>query len=235
MKLAHISIETPIEFNDNKIISWVLENPQTYLSFTKELICQNQGDSGNFVLSNNLKTLKIDSDVEMIVGPFIISLNSKKITTMITKRLTKSVSENDYIVKFQEIAKLAKNFLTDLAMDSDIPIEIGELHEENLIKIADFKVAEAKTFYENLVNYISLILNLFRPKLLVLVDIKSYIPSTDFNDFIKFLEYEDVNVLFVDLLTNNTNKCNTQTYFMDSDRCEFIYPSGKIIDLTYND
>ena len=67
MKLAHVLLETPIDFKEERFVSWVFEDPQIYWSFVKELIGQTQGELGNFVLSNEMKTLKLETDAQVIV------------------------------------------------------------------------------------------------------------------------------------------------------------------------
>ena len=37
MKLAHIALENPIDFKDEKIIAWNIENSQIYYEFVKEI------------------------------------------------------------------------------------------------------------------------------------------------------------------------------------------------------
>ena len=73
------------------------------------------------------------------------------------------------------------------------------------------------------------------PKLLILVDVKRYLNHDELKELIKFLMYEDVDVLFVDLLIQNLSSCSTRTYFMDSDRCEFEFDDGGKIDFSFND
>lgn len=235
MKLAHISLENPIDFKDDRIISWVIEDPKIYWVFIKELMSQIQGEIGDFVLSNKEKTLKLESDAQIVVGPFDISFESKKISTLITKKLLKTATEGDYFSKLQEIKNLTSSFLKELISDADLPVSIDDISDDNLIKSVEIKFPENKIFLENLCAYLSLILNLCTPKLLILVDVKRYLNHDELKELIKFLMYEDVDVLFVDLLIQNLSICSTRTYFMDSDRCEFELDEGYQIDFLSND
>lgn len=229
MKIANFVLDSVLEFDDTRMLSWIIDNPQKYYEFVKEIQNQTQGEIGNFVISDKEKDLKIESDVQMIIGPFDLSFNSKKITTLIAKRLLKTALENDD-AKFKEISQLVNDYISELICDSDLPIEAEELEENELIKTVTVKTKECRSFYDNLVNYVSLILNLMRPKLLILVDIKPYIMEDKFSEFIQFLMYEDINVFFVDLKMGN-EKCKTKTYFLDSDNCEFEYKTGDNIDI----
>ena len=234
MKLAHVLLETPIDFKEERFVSWVFEDPQIYWSFVKELIGQTQGELGNFVLSNEMKTLKLETDAQVIVGPFDISFDTKKITTLVTKKINKVMAEEDYLQKLQEITSIIKDYFKDLIFDADLPLLVGDLQEENLVKCGELKVAEEKTFFENLCSYLNLILNLTRPKLLIFIDIKRYFKNNEFDEFAKFLNYEDVNVLFIDLFSKTFEKCDTRTYLMDFDRCEFEIVEGENLDHYFN-
>ena len=227
MKLSHVKLDITLNFDEsNRILSWIIQDPQTYYAFIQELLKQIQGETGQFVLSNNDKNIKIDSDVQPIVGPFDISLNSKKITAMISKNLLKLAVNGEYSEQFKKLSETFKSYLDEVILNSDLPVEIDELQEENIFKVASIKSKESTSFYENLINYISLILKLARPKLLILIDITRYIGKEQMNEFLNFLMYEDVNVLFIDLLTHDGSCSYTKTYFLDSDNCEFEYTSG---------
>lgn len=230
MKLAHIALENQIDFKDDKIVFWNIEDTQIYYEFVRELKNQIDGEDGNFVLSNNLKSLKLDSNAEIIVGPFDMAFDSKKIANLISKRIVQTAVEDEYFIKFQTIEKSIMEYLRNLIIDADLPVEVGPIEIENLIKASSFKTSESNSFYDNLVNYVSLLLNLSKPKLLILVDIKRYIKQGFFAEFLNFLQYEDVNVLFVDCFLRKILNNGARTYFLDKDHCEFEYPIGYNFD-----
>lgn len=230
MKLAHIALENQIDFKDDKIVFWDIEDTQIYYEFVKELKNQIDGEDGNFVLSSNLKSLKLDSNAEIIVGPFDMAFDSKKIASLISKRIVKTAVEDEYFIKFQTIEKSIMEYLRNLIIDADLPVEVGSIEIENLIKASSFKTSESNSFYDNLVNYVSLLLNLSKPKLLILVDIKRYIKPESFTQFLHFLQYEDINVLFIDCFLRKILNNGARTYFLDKDHCEFEYPIGYNFD-----
>lgn len=230
MKLAHIALENQIDFKNDKIVFWNIEDTQIYYEFVRELKNQIDGEDGNFVLSNNLKSLKLDSNAEIIVGPFDMAFDSKKIANLISKRIVKTAVEDEYFIKFQTIEKSIMEYLRNLIIDADLPVEVEPIEIENLIKASSFKASKSNSFYDNLVNYVSLFLNLSKPKLLILVDIKRYIKQDFFAEFLNFLQYEDVNVLFIDCCLNKFSNNSARTYFLDKDHCEFEYPIGYNFD-----
>lgn len=230
MKLAHIALENQIDFKDDKIVFWDIEDTQIYYEFVRELKNQIDGEDGDFVLSNNFKSLKLDSNAEIIVGPFDMAFDSKKIANLISKRIVKTAVEDEYFIKFQTIEKSIMEYLRNLIIDADLPVEVGPIEIENLIKASSIKTSESNSFYDNLVNYVSLLLNLSKPKLLILVDIKRYIKQDFLAEFLNFLQYEDVNVLFIDCCLNKFSNNSARTYFLDKDHCEFEYPIGYNFD-----
>lgn len=229
MKLAHFMLEQPLNFNQDKIVSWVIEDSQHFWKFTCELLKQNQGEIGNFVLSNSLKTLKLDTDVEIMTGPFDIDFSSKKITNMIAKKLLKTSIDDDYSMQFEEISQKIKSLLNELVIDANLPVEVGDLEQDDLIKVANVKINQSDKFFEHLTNYLELILNLSNPKLLICINVKPFIKQEDMIEFNQFLLYQDVCVLFIDYLYSPNIICDTHTYFLDKDLCEFEYFSGDTI------
>lgn len=227
MKLAHVNLENTFIFDDERMISWLIENSQTYYKYVRELVGQVQGEIGNFVLSDKGKTVKIESDVQIINGPFDISFNSKKISTMISKRLLKLAVEGENTLKLDEVSKVLNDYFSELLHELDLPVETEEFQEDSIVKAISVKAKESLIFYENLINYISLVLNLFNPKLLVIVNIKPYVCGDDFEKFMQFLMYEDINVLFVDFFNQEKVLNFSKTYFLDYDNCEFEYQKGE--------
>ena len=152
-----------------------------------------------------------------------MSFNSKRLMTAINKRIAKSAVEDEYFIMYQNISKNINEYFSDLIIDADLPIEVEPIEIESLIKAVTFKINENNSFYDNLINYINLVMNLVKPKLLILANIKPYIDKDKYNEFNQFLLYEDVHVLFIDYSTQDGFDKNITTYFLDKDRCEFEY------------
>ena len=52
MKLVHVDLEKPIAIHRNCPTEWIIESPELFLKYVEQLQKQNQGEKGNFVLSN---------------------------------------------------------------------------------------------------------------------------------------------------------------------------------------
>lgn len=222
MKLAHLNLEHPLDFSNAEIQTLILESPQFFLDFVFELKQQSEGQVGRFVLSSQDKNLDIDDYVEILTSPFEVSLNSKKIQNLITKQLQQVSQMSNFQKQFEDMANQINLYLKDLSSEIDLPIKVGEYSNENLIKNATFTVEQDNSFYENLVNYINCLLELTKVKLLVMVNFKNFITNENSEEFLKFLEYTNLKVLFVESIELQTAFATPQTIIIDNDLCEII-------------
>lgn len=96
MKLTHPDVHFDIEFGkaDSLIPVCVVESPVRWREIQKELISQQSGDSGNWVLSEGDKELKISKVMEMIFNPLQLDVNQRKLVTAFLKSFAeKAVNE----------------------------------------------------------------------------------------------------------------------------------------------
>ena len=77
MRLVNSRYGLDIEFAENSIITVIVEKPQYVTDIIQNIIKQNCGEEGDFVLSGD-KPIKFEKDVEFIIEPFSLELNNRK-------------------------------------------------------------------------------------------------------------------------------------------------------------
>ena len=85
MKLAHYDLSEPITFCENKINVLVLENGAYFRDKVYQLRAQCNGESGEWILSENGKILEISRYAELIYDPMELDLSSKRFQPRISK------------------------------------------------------------------------------------------------------------------------------------------------------
>lgn len=79
MKLAFAELSNVVLSDKNQVTEWIIESPDLFARYVQELICQCEGKDGDFVLSKNDKIVEISKYMEVIINPFGIDINNKKI------------------------------------------------------------------------------------------------------------------------------------------------------------
>lgn len=79
MKLVHSEYDIKIELKENNVNLLVIENRKLMTELVYELYNQCNGLDGRFVLSNDMKELKIDKEASIVLEPFTINCNERKV------------------------------------------------------------------------------------------------------------------------------------------------------------
>lgn len=88
-KLAYSTYEIVFELEENKVNTWIVENPATMVELICELSKQCEGQEGNFILSEENKILNISKSISFVKEPFSIDCNNRKILTRLFQELEK--------------------------------------------------------------------------------------------------------------------------------------------------
>lgn len=98
MKLVHTNLNTAVLSDKYVFTEWIIESPKLYAYYLQELFLQQNGEEGRFVLSDKEKELNIAKNMEIIVNPFQIEINGRKILNKLYAELDQlSKSELMYV------------------------------------------------------------------------------------------------------------------------------------------
>ena len=89
-----------------------------------------------------------------------------------------------------------------------------------LLKAMDVKYEEIEeSLLEHLIRYIKLVVSLLNVRLIILVNIRSYLNDTQFDELIQEIKYQEIKVLFIE---NQGRGCaeGGMRYIIDKDGCE---------------
>ena len=132
-------------------------------------------------------------------------------------------ADNKYISEKTEIQRLIIHYI-DKLMD-DVPYEMItsnlELDLIQLLKMYEVRVEpECSSLLEQLTEYVKIIARLLNRKLLILVNICSYLDIQSVEELIKMCEYVKLPVLLIENCERDLEGC--KTYIIDKDQCLII-------------
>ena len=210
MKLVHPELDGQIIFSSEKMCEWVIESPADFSAYTQELFCQSEGMEGRFVLSEGEKEKDISKCVEVILNKLYCELSEL-------------AAGEELYVKTQTIKNNLLTYCLELEYFSPYILETGaELDILAVFKATGIKFSDcADDFVGRLNQYIKVMGELMRKKVIVLVNIGGYVSKEQLEDIIQNAAYNEIALLLIENMQREL-KDGVYQYIIDKDRCEIF-------------
>lgn len=222
MKIANAKYQLEIEFVENTTNVLVIENPTVMEEIVHELQQQSDGEEGNFVLSEKNKIFKMEKELMLIINPFSLDFNDKKIINKLYLELLQY--GNELLNKKEEINQLSVKLLDEIIDKSqynNISFDL-EIEWKEFFKLYGLKIDESyETLLEKLIEYIKILSDLCGIHLVCFVNIKNYLQDKEVNELYEIAYYKKVDLLLIES-SDTRNLDNEHTFIIDRDRCLII-------------
>ena len=198
MRLVDYKTGINIDFEQESINILQLENAKVMFDVCNDLFKQCSGEDGNFVLSDDLKTLNFADCCQFIPNIFDLGLNGKKIENLLQKKLQSIINGGDYAEQFFAIDKSIVELNNKLLPNIDLQISYNDdLQFCDIFKICGYKIEEKQNLFDRIIDYVDVVSELSKTKLFIFVDLFPYISQEQTQKLVKQFEYMDIKVLFV--------------------------------------
>lgn len=221
MKLVNSRYGLDIEFIENSVNVLVLENPMFMSDVIQDIISQENGMDGNFVLSDE-QNIKFEKDVMLITDPFHIDFNNKKIINKLYSQLVEI--SKDLVEEYNDINKTiveALEKISDGINYNCINYNL-EFDWKELYKLYNVRIEERyESLEEKLVEYMKILSGIMKPKLVIFLNLKMYLGQEHMEDLVLSSFYNKVPLLLIE--SNEGYKLkNERKFIIDKDRCLII-------------
>lgn len=221
MKMVHIELDNAIISNQDVFTEWIIELPAVMMKYVQELYHQCGGGEGRFVLSQGDKEIDLSKNIELIMNPFMIEINGRKILNKLYSELDKISKTETMYMQTLKIARDIKEYILSLEYEADYSLEFEtELDVPGLLKIAGVKYEETEIdFLEKLIRYIKTIVRVLSIKVIVFINLRSHLSETQMQEVIKEIEYQEIQAIFME----NQERVGLEggkRYIIDKDQCE---------------
>lgn len=221
MKLVHYKFETFLIDDNFKNVELIIERPEIFYFYSKELFDQTKGEEGNFVLSDRDKIITIDKNVDIILNPLLLDFDNKKIINKLYDKL-KFLANNDLFLETKEILKQINEYINLLEHNFEFDID----HNEEIDLNNFFKLFGIKFDYFDddlsikILKYIK-ILSFTGYKIIVFLNLNSYLSCEDIDKILEEISYLNIQII---LLENKQSDCKNinRRYIIDRDLCEIF-------------
>lgn len=200
---------------------WIIESPELFAEYVQELYMQCENDEGRFVLSEEENEINLSKVSEIIMNPLGLELNQKKIINKLYSELVKTSMSEVMYEKTAELTRYIANYIMDLEDNVDYTVQFSDrLDVSILLKAMDVKYEETEeSLLEHLIRYIKLVVSLLNVRLIILVNIRSYLNDRQFDELIQEIKYQEIKALFIENQERGCAKGGVR-YLIDKDGCE---------------
>jgi CRISPR-associated protein Csn2 len=220
MILAYSKYGIAIEIKEDSIVSLIVENPRCFAEIVKDINTQAKGGDGEFLLSERDKAVRIDKNMEVVINPFGIDFNDRKILNRLYDKLKTVSMEFDELLS--DVDSAAVSFLD--AITEQIPYNnIGfDIHTDiaGFFKLYHVQIDSnsCSNLTELLCEYIKVISSLTGATVLCLIDLKKYFLPSEMKMICKQAYYSKISIIFIQD-SEDYKVENEKIYILDKDLC----------------
>lgn len=223
MRLVHFDLTEAILDETSNFTEWILESPEIFSEYVQELNNQIAGEEGRFVLSENEKELDLEKKAELIINPFGVDVNSRKILNKLYTELSELSKTEQMYTKTVELFQNMQEYMFELEQCTDYILEFDhDLDMIALLKAMNIRYENKEVNQlERLIQYIKILSSAAGIRLFIFVNIRSYLSEEQMQEIVKELCYQEVHALFIENQQRSCMKGGRQ-YIIDKDRCEIF-------------
>lgn len=218
MKLVNALSGLSIELCENQVNVIAIESPEVLAEYISEIKHQISGEEGQFVLSDK-DICRIDKIMEIVIDPWTIDFNSKRIKTKLLQ-LVKEEADEYFYDRFIEtkgvICQYAESLLDKMMYSVSYDMNIDTM---SLIKFLDIKVdIQTEKLIDSIIEYIKLLHGLCKIEVVVLVNIKTYLSKKELLCLYQEALYQKVHLILLEsTLTEQIDY--EKIVIIDADKC----------------
>lgn len=219
MRLVYPEYGVELEFAENQVLVWAVEQPRAFAKVTGELWRQIQGADGGFILSEADKIYNMSKKMEFIVNPISISCNDRKIISKLYQEL-QNLASNELLEKTSDLNSRIITYLDELVSAVPYPLEFQlELDLAALMKGYGVTVEDrAENLLEKLIDYLKIMRQICHMDTFVILNLKQYLDKEELQSLYEFVFYEKINLLILE--GKFTGCSNNEKYLiLDQDLC----------------
>lgn len=219
MKIVNARYNLSLGLNENSVNVLVVEHPQVFADIVYSLFHQSCGGEGEFILSENNKELKFDKYMDLIIDPFSLELNNRKILNKLYAQLNSL--GNECSEKKDKINSEIVQILDDIVSISrynniDFQLDIGWI---DIFKLYGVKFGKNYTsLLEKLIEYMKILTHICDISIICFVNCKSYLSSMEIQSLYQMAFYNKIHLILIESSEKEPN-VNEKVFIIDCDKC----------------
>ena len=198
----------------------IIENRPLFSAITADLWDQACGIPGNIILSENNEQLKPEKVSTVIINPFSINYNEKRILNAAYKELS-DIANDIFFEKIAETNSKIISILDSIEKSVDFPVIYDiDLDFKSLLKAYNVKIDDQNSnLLDRIVSYTKLLHRICNISLFIFINLKSFFTDEQLNALYKEMLYENVILLDIESSDSNYHLSQENYVIIDKDLC----------------
>lgn len=199
MKFIYPEYGIELELVENQVNVLVAESPHFFSHLVQIFYEEKQSGTGRLVLSEKDKILPLSKTMEIIVNPFCIDPNERRIMQKLYQELCAETQEA-FFIKTGELHSCIVSYLEELSVS--VPYHVTFDIEENvpnLFKAYNVRLeTDGVSLLERLAEYLKLLHQLCKIQVIIFVNLKTYFSQDELEELYKFAFYEKLFLVLIE-------------------------------------
>ncbi len=221
-RIAHPDLSQAFAFEENTVLSWVVENPSFFRALVTDLYAQINGEHGRLVLSENYTPIDPSKHMELITQFVPFELNRKTLLGKICTAAEKAAVNEQHYTRTQALLAEIERYIDELLFDYPYDFTYDKLTAGNLIKSVGLAVSDTcEREIERVLDYMQLVREFDRERIFVFVHMRSYFSDEDMEAFLHDALIRKFTVWLID--TRESRRLPYENRLLiDEDLCEIF-------------
>lgn len=204
---------------ENRLISLTIENPVVYRNFYQSInSCKSNEEN---IIFSDKSDLSFEKFFEIILNPFEIDLNTKKLLEKTYENVSKEIIDKEF-ERFKLLSNEIINFINDneLIFESDIEWK-DEITPSDIFSILRVQYTKEEDYLSYFTKYIKLTSIIMKKKFFICNDIESFLAFNEINKIKTELYNNEITLISI---SNNKPKYSSLydvKYVIDFDKCSY--------------
>ena len=220
MKLTFRELELQLTWSEGTAAELVIENRSVFYSIVQDLSDQGEGFSGRSVLSIQNKPVEIGKYAELITQFIPFTLNRKTLLTKLQGKIEKMALREDHFMEINGLLSSWEALIDLMAQELPVDLQYPKLSFSGVLRSMGMEIVEEDTRpIEKLYDYMDLVRELDRDRLFIFVNLRSYFPDSEVEQFLQTAYAHGFRLLLLESVAHPPI-ASLKRYLVDEDLCE---------------
>ena len=219
MTLSHYPTGFLTELSDQRVTLIVVEDPMVMADYVYQIKGLIENDEGDFSLYDEDKEIKFSKNCEVIVDPWCLDFNSKRIKGKLFQLINDIVKDQfyeDFLMVNSELFSFTEKVMEHIQYNT---VYNMDLDMNAFSKMLDIRIDQGEnTVVERITEYMKLISSLSGIRVFFLVNIRTFISDYDMKMIYKEARYNGIFLVFIESV-ERTFLEDEQVFIIDKDKC----------------
>lgn len=217
MRMLYKDAGVEFELRENLVNTVTVEAPKVFRQMVGDIWNQSEGEEGGWILSQSENELSISKVCEVVINPFFLNLNDKKMVTALYNQL-KLIAETEQYEATAEINSNLYAYIDGListlpySMTCDMEVDMSSLFKTYHVRLDEY------AGIDGIIDYLRLRHQVIGIQVIIWINGKQYMTKEEFEEVYRALSYEKVQLVILEGSQSDRSEYE-ESLILDKDLC----------------